>query len=103
MDKYELAKLVSMVSVWTGRQLDHGEISDLESFYKVPEQKINSSNLQDFMKLMHEGNQKIEAIKAYRTFTGEGLREAKEAVDKYWGGVLSIDSIIGEGNIDSKF
>ena len=36
------------------------------------------------MRLMVAGNQKIEAIKTHRAITGFGLKESKDAVEKYW-------------------
>jgi ribosomal protein L7/L12 len=33
---------------------------------------------------MGKGTQKIEAIKAYRNLTGAGLKESKDAVERYW-------------------
>lgn len=36
------------------------------------------------MKHMAEGTNKIEAIKEYRAITGLGLKESKDAVERYW-------------------
>lgn len=36
------------------------------------------------MMLMNESTQKIEAIKTYRTLTGMGFKESKDAIERYW-------------------
>jgi len=40
--------------------------------------------LDRLMMLMVEGTRKIEAIKTYRILTGYGLKESKDAVERYW-------------------
>jgi hypothetical protein len=42
---------------------------------------LNSNQENDIIRLLKEGK-KIEAIKVYREFTGEGLKESKDAVEK---------------------
>ena len=46
--------------------------------------RINPDDLDQLLMLMAESTRKIEAIKLYRQFTGVGLREGKEAVERYW-------------------
>ena len=46
--------------------------------------KASQFDVDNLMYLMAEGTRKIEAIKAYRKLTGQGLKESKDAVEKYW-------------------
>lgn len=39
--------------------------------------------INELMRAIHAG-EKISAIKAYRSLTGYGLKEAKDAVEKDW-------------------
>ena len=43
--------------------------------------ELNDSQMEDLKKLLAEGR-KLEAIKCYREFTGSGLKESKEWVDR---------------------
>jgi ribosomal protein L7/L12 len=43
-----------------------------------------SDDINNLMMLMAGGTQKIEAIKVHRKLTGWGLKESKDAVEKYW-------------------
>lgn len=38
----------------------------------------------DLIAAMNKPGQKIAAIKAYRQLTGMGLKESKDAVERYW-------------------
>ena len=54
---------------------------------EVPEPVANKAycaDVDNLLMLMNEGTRKIEAIKAYRILTGAGLKESKDAVEKYW-------------------
>ena len=66
---------------WEIEQLDR--LTDIN----VPEPKPGMANVEDvdrLLMLMLQGTQKIEAIKLYRMMTGQGLKEAKDAVERYW-------------------
>ena len=47
-------------------------------------EKANFEELNVLMMLMAEGTRKIDAIKQHRQLTGAGLKESKDAVEKYW-------------------
>ena len=49
----------------------------------VKQGTIDKLTRDNIMQLLRRG-QKIEAIKAYRAMTSVGLKEAKDAVEKYW-------------------
>jgi hypothetical protein len=46
--------------------------------------RVQCSVVDDLLKVMGVEGKKIEAIKAYRILTGTGLKESKDAVEKYW-------------------
>ena len=87
LDRMKLAKLVAHCC---GNGMSQGdwEIERIDEFceFEVPEpvNKASCADIDNLMALMAEGNRKIEAIKAYRTLTGAGLKEGKDAVEKYW-------------------
>lgn len=65
------------------------EIEKLDQLieFDVPAPKegvVSCESVDKLLQLMHEGDRKIEAIKTYRTLTGAGLKESKDAVEKYW-------------------
>lgn len=53
----------------------------------VPPQQRNvvgEDDVDNLLRLMAAKEQKIDAIKAYRQITNAGLKEAKDAVERYW-------------------
>jgi len=88
LDKIKFAKLVAHC-VSNGMSAGEWEVEQLDNLTEidVPEAKPGMapfSEVDRLMFLMAQGTQKIEAIKCYRTMTGQGLKEAKDAVEKYW-------------------
>lgn len=51
---------------------------------QAPNGRADAGELDNLLRLMHQGTQKIEAIKVYRNMTGAGLKESKDAVERYW-------------------
>lgn len=45
---------------------------------------VSYSDVDELLCSMHQGVNKIDAIKAYRQITSTGLKEAKDAVERYW-------------------
>lgn len=45
--------------------------------------KANAGEIDEMLKAIREGK-KIDAIKWYRSLTGYGLKESKEAIERYW-------------------
>jgi ribosomal protein L7/L12 len=68
------------------RELTQNEIINLqEKIFACNEpSKIVEVELNNLMAMMQGGMHKIEAIKSYRTLTGAGLKEAKDAVERHW-------------------
>lgn len=87
LDKIKFARVVQYVS-------EHGfhggnfEIEQLDGMIdiEIEVQQVYPANahIDDLMRLMVEGQRKIEAIKTHRAITGMGLKDSKDAVEKYW-------------------
>jgi len=87
MEKIKFAQLIGMLHTWGCRPLERHEILTLDAMVSPPEfdrqlAEVNVDTLNQLMKAIG-CNQKIEAIKAYRTLTGMGLKESKDAVETY--------------------
>lgn len=96
LDRLKFAKLIAHCC---GNGMSQGEweierVDELCEF-EVHTQPLNVANCGDvdnLMMLMADGTRKIEAIKAYRQLTGAYLKEAKDAVEKYWQPVKKPDT-----------
>lgn len=87
--KLKFARLIGIITDITARTLSEDEIDAIDHIIdidvtpiEVPG-KADPADLDELMRAIHNG-EKIAAIKAYRTMTGYGLKEAKDAVEKYW-------------------
>jgi Ribosomal protein L7/L12 C-terminal domain len=84
--KLQLANVVSWAAGTFGRSLMPGEITRLDQILtdNAPDQPnlplISHRQMLAMFEYMATGR-KIEAIKEYRTLTGVGLKEAKDAVE----------------------
>lgn len=88
LDKMTFARLVAHC-VSNGMSAGEYEVTTLDDIIdiNVPEPVPGRANVEDvdkLMMLMLQGTQKIEAIKLYRMMTGMGLKESKDAVERYW-------------------
>jgi len=91
IDVGKFAAFVSTISSTTAYQFNSYQCAEMfnsignmnECTTDMPV-KADPQQVDDLMKWMVEGTHKIEAIKAYRTLTGLGLKESKDAVEKYW-------------------
>lgn len=99
LDKMQFAKLVAYISGIAQRgHIDNSDVEIIDDMIyidiDVPNQQIHHSQNSDIEKLMNmmaQGTQKIEAIKMYRNLTGCGLKESKDAVERYWKASISRD------------
>lgn len=81
------------------RELDQHEMQELDKLTTIEPVSVSGAQLKDIMpqravvaeddvnnllRLMAAKEQKIDAIKAYRQITNAGLKEAKDAVERYW-------------------
>jgi hypothetical protein len=85
LDKIGFARLVN----YLGQRitLSNSELEDLDSlidFDVTPEKVyIGCANVDELLRQIINPDGFIPAIKAYRALTGAGLKEAKEAVERY--------------------
>jgi Ribosomal protein L7/L12 C-terminal domain len=90
LDRLKLAYLVAFITREVGSMPEYviNEVDNLIDIgvLEVPPLKASCADVDNLLMLMlmAEGTRKIEAIKAYRTLTGAGLKESKDAVEKYW-------------------
>ncbi len=83
--------LISRISTISGNEMFHGTVQDIYDIVQqcieeppVPLPVAMACSQVDALLLAIQQNRKIEAIKAYRVMTNSGLKEAKDAVEKYW-------------------
>lgn len=89
LDRMKFAALVGWIAGRFAVQMDYDDYRMLDNLVdidvtpvEVPG-KANPADINALMSAIHQGN-RIDAIKAYRSLTGFGLKEAKDAVEKYW-------------------
>ena len=101
LDKMQFAHVLAHC-ISNGMSSGEYEIEELDRRIDidVPVQdspKINSEELDKLLMLMAEGTRKIEAIKLYRQFTAAGLKDSKDAIERYWSrSVVYKDSMINK-------
>ncbi len=99
LDKLRFATLIGYLSIIANQTFAVGEISEIDEIIdiavpEVPAGRADAYQLDKLMALMAQGTQKIEAIKQYRMLTGFGLKESKDAVERYW---KSAEQLKAEG------
>ena len=90
LDRIKFAKLVGWLSYSFNIEIhDYDDLATLDQLTDVDCQpvevpgKADPATINELMRAIHAG-EKIAAIKAYRSVTGYGLKEAKDAVEKDW-------------------
>ncbi len=87
LDKMKFAKVVAHC-VQNGLSQGDWEIERLDELIEFeveqPKNVVPFEAVDELLRCMAGGTEKIQAIKAYRTLTGVGLKESKDAVEKYW-------------------
>lgn len=85
LDKIRFARLISFISHAVG-ELQREDIEEIDCIIDVdvPETSKASCEAVDELLKQIALNERIPAIKAYRNLTGAGLKESKDAVEKYW-------------------
>lgn len=90
LDRIKFAKLVGWLSYRFNVQIhEYDDLATLDQLTDVDCQpvevpgKADPATINELMRAIHAG-EKIAAIKAYRSMTGYGLKEAKDAVEKDW-------------------
>lgn len=89
LDKIKFASFIGFISCRYALTVTQDDIAKMDAIIdidvtpvEVPG-KANPADLDDLMRAIHKG-ERIAAIKAYRSMTGYGLKEAKDAVEKEW-------------------
>lgn len=89
LDKIKFSYLIGMIAFIANRNLNPDEIQDIDDAININVEpvevpgKADPATINELMRAIHAG-EKIAAIKAYRSMTGYGLKEAKDAVEKDW-------------------
>lgn len=85
LDKIKFARLIGMITSIAGRTLDSEEIEafDYVCDVEVPIARVSETDVCELLKQINSTDGFIPAIKAYRSLTGAGLKESKEAIERY--------------------
>ena len=76
---------LTAVTGYTFRVYDTQEVASSLVDMCVPQTSVEQvKQVNELMMLMVEGTRKIDTIKVHRQLTGFGLKESKDAVEKYW-------------------
>lgn len=100
LDKIRFASLIGFIScryALTVTQDDMREIDEIIDI-DVPVADVAypaNNDIDMLMFLMSQGTQKIEAIKVHRKLTGMGLKDSKDAIEKYWRGKTINEAVPG--------
>lgn len=86
MDKFVFAELISYITTLKGGGSHIGEYNcrEIEALISRCAFQKDAENVNNLLLQMQQGASKIEAIKAYRSLTNQGLKESKDAVERYW-------------------
>jgi ribosomal protein L7/L12 len=89
LDKIRFARLIGFIERQYSFSLSNSEIEHIDELIDVEAPVTERvyphlADVNNLMLHMANGTHKIEAIKSYRNLTGLGLKESKDAVEKYW-------------------
>lgn len=59
-------------------------VVDMMPEVSTPTSHVSEEAVNTLLEIMQAKTNKVEAIRAYRVITTAGLREAKDAVERYW-------------------
>ena len=86
LDKIKFARLIALIVSDIG-SIDQHTIEDMDALIdiEIPTApvKVPCEMVDELLKQLNAENGFIHAIKAYRVLTGEGLKESKEAIERY--------------------
>lgn len=90
LDKIRFAKLIAHIQYWIdkGNLLSPADIDDIDFMINIdvlapPSQRVSCEAVDELLRHFNSPNGFIDAIKAYRALTGAGLKESKEAIERY--------------------
>lgn len=81
-DHIGFARLISQISILRGSMLNNYDVRDIATTLDEMAASASSDSVNRLLSAMKDGR-KIEAIKEYRSITGMGLKESKDAVEMY--------------------
>ena len=92
LDKIAFAKLIGYLGRQFAISFDEFEMRTLDDLIDIPVPvpepvvvpKASCYDVDTLLSHMGKDGYKIEAIKTYRVLTGAGLKESKDAVERYW-------------------
>lgn len=80
LDRIKFALLVSYIADMANRALSHNEAINIDSLTEI---NVDVEKVDELLKHINCESGLIEAIKAYRVLTNAGLKESKEAIERY--------------------
>lgn len=91
LGKHDFARLIAKIQLYLSEekpQLTSFDVEDIDNIidFDVPQPEVGKSDaavVDAMLKAIADGR-KIDSIKAYRTLTGLGLKESKDAIEAYW-------------------
>src|SRR5882757_67663 len=84
LDKIKFAEVVSYIgSLRPEYDLDCYRLDSLIDIEVPVAEKVNQADVEELLRSVIADDGFIPAIKAYRVLTGVGLKEAKEAIEKF--------------------
>ena len=87
-DPIAFARLISQITHVTREILEEFTIKEIAVTVDSFSAGASISSINQLLAAMRDGR-KIEAIKEYRSLTGMGLKESKDAVEMYWNPIPS--------------
>lgn len=90
LDKIKFGELIALIAnIVQRKNIDAHDITLLDDLIDLPDaQQVavypKNENVEALMKHMAAGTNKIGAIREHRAITGMGLKESKDAVERYW-------------------
>lgn len=82
-DPITFARLISQITYLRGSCLNQHDIAPIADTVAELSVGGGTDSVDRLLDAMQKG-QKISAIKEYRSLTGMGVKESKDAVEKYW-------------------
>lgn len=88
LDKHRFARLIGYICMLSGKDIAPDDIDYIDHMVDinvepVATQYVSAEAVDELLKHINRDGGFIYAIKAYRCLTGLGLKESKEAVEKY--------------------
>lgn len=98
LTRIQLAKLIGFIERNHAVNMTENQIENIDDIIdiEVPAQievYPKNENVEALMKHMAAGISKIDAIREHRAITGIGLKDSKDAVERYWNIKMSAETL----------